>query len=609
MTDVLKKLGYRYALIAVAILAVYCNTLRNGFVWDDIQIIVENPLLKNLAFLPRLLLSEDRFAEAASGYYRPITYLSFAWDRTVWGLNPLGFNLTNILLQILVALLFYRVVFALFKRENLALVAALIFALHPVAGETVNFHAGGRNTLLCASFALLSLLFHINKKLLPALLCFTLAIFSKEFALLMPVMFVIYDRFVSSERRRWFSYAAYLVPIAGYFALRSYVVAARGNLFKTMQLGDNLLLIPRIVSTYFLNMIAPFRLKALYEVPADFSVLTIGMYSLLVLALAGVVVYFRAKKEVSFSAAWFILFLAPVSNIFPLGAAMIADRYAYFSLMGFCLLLAYCLCQLPARAVVAVTAGICVCFSVVDFTRNGLWKDDLTLFTEMAKNAPGKVLAFQNLGITYYNAGDLPNAEKNLAAAFAKDDLTDKTIHTLSAIYWETGKLDKAVPLMLKSLENDPENPQPNIMLSRLYQAQGDRERAKKYHDKAAALMPKIEQMMSMRAGALCREGEKLMTEHKVKEAERKYREALMMTPDFNPALLDLGSAAAEAGNLPKAIEYFTKAATLEPLNPAGHYNLSVALELTGRQAEAREEMSKFKELDARAASQRRPAP
>ena len=600
MTDSQKNLMYRLAFITVIVLAAYVNTISNGFVWDDTQIIVENPLLKNIRNLPKLLLAEDRFVEGSSGYYRPVPYLSFALDRAVWGLNPVGFNLTNILLHILTALLFYRVVFALFKRDNLALVAAVLFSLHPVAGETVNFHAGGRNTLLSACFALLSLLFYINKKHLPALASFTVAIFSKEFALLLPIIFIAYDRFISTERRRWVSYLPYVLPIFCYLALRSFVVVDRGNLLKTLQLSDNLLLIPQIVVRYVLNMTAPFDLKVLYEFPANITYLSAGLYLLPMIVMLSAILYFRNIKEVSFSAIWFCLFLLPVSNIFPLGSAMMADRYAYFSLMGFSLLLAYCVCKAPKQAVIAIMIGICACFALIDFKRNRLWKDDPTLFTQMILDAPSWVGGYQYLGMYYFNTGDFTKAEKYLTDAVVKNDVTDKTIHTLTAIYWETDRLDKAVPLMLKSIEYEPNNPQPNIMLSRIYEAKGDKTQARIYHDKAVALLPNIEQIMFLRAGALCREGEKLMAEHKSSDAERKFREALMIKPDFVPAFIDLGSVAAEKGNLPKSIEYFSKAVALDPRNPSAHYNLSLAFEMMGRPNEAQEEMKKFKELGTR---------
>ncbi len=109
MPDFRKLLGYWPLIIALFILIVYGNTLNHGFVWDDTDIIVENPQLASLYNIPSLFLSEDRI-EGATGYYRPLTYVSFAIDRAIWGVNPVGFNMTNLLLHILAALLFYLII-------------------------------------------------------------------------------------------------------------------------------------------------------------------------------------------------------------------------------------------------------------------------------------------------------------------------------------------------------------------------------------------------------------------------------------------------------------------------------------------------------------------
>jgi hypothetical protein len=182
----------RYGLHVLLVAAVYATTVGHGFVWDDHLIIVNNPILEKPGNILRLFLSEDT-AIGFTGYYRPITYVSFALDRALWGLGPTGFKITNLILHVLVALLFYATVATVFKKERLALVAALILALHPVAGETVNFLAGGRNTLLAACFMLLSLFLYVKERPIPAVLCVILASFSKEFALLLPLVLLWYD--------------------------------------------------------------------------------------------------------------------------------------------------------------------------------------------------------------------------------------------------------------------------------------------------------------------------------------------------------------------------------------------------------------------------------
>jgi tetratricopeptide (TPR) repeat protein len=606
MTDSQKTLLYRSTLITILLVAVYYSTLTNRFVWDDLDVIVKNRLLESFTNLPKLFLYEDRTGDGLTGYYRPMTYISFLLDRSVWGLNPVGFNITNLILHISAVLLFYRVLFALFKKERLAFVAALLFALHPVAVESVNFHAGGRNTLLSACFALLALLLYINKKWIPAVISFTLAIFSKEFALLLPLVLIAYDRYISTEKRRWPVYLPYLGSIACYLTLRSFAVA-QGNLLTTIQLSYNLLLIPKIIVSYLKNLLLPVNLKVIYDVSPDVTASSLALYSVLLIAVIAAAVIFRKKREITCSVGWFFLFLLPVSGVVPLGTALIADRYAYFSLMGFSLALAYVICLGNTRAVVAGTVLLSVFYAAIDLQRNPIWKNMPSLYTQMTIDAPERSIGFTNLGMYYYENGDLAKAERYLEESCSKKGIVIRDAYQyLSAVYWEGNKFDKALTALNKLMTLEPGNPQPYIMASKIYGSMGDKAMAQKYYDKVTAMFPQIEEMMDGRVNSLCREGEKLMAEGRSAEAERKFKEALMMKSDSVPALIDMGSVSAEKGNLAGAVEYFSRAIALDPLNPQAHYNLSMAYELMGRQAEAAIELKRYKELDAAARQPKR---
>lgn len=603
MTDSQKDLLYRYGIIILLVLAAFGNTLNHGFVWDDINIIVDHPLMGDIRNLPKLLLTED-IADVPTGYYRPITYVSFALERTLWGLNPVGFNITNLVLHILVALLFYRVIAALFKRENLALVAALLFALHPIVGETVNFHAGGRNTLLCACFSMLTLLLHIKKKQIPALLCFMLAILSKEFALLVPVLLVMSDWITAKENIRWKTYLLYLAAIICYLALRSYVVTVHTNLLSTVNLSGTFWILPRIIGSYFINMAYPLGLKTMYDVNTIVTWSSFIAFSILILMLISAAFIFRKRWEILLSVTMFFLFLLPVSNIFPLGITMMADRYAYFATFGFSLALAYVICKANNKTVLAIMVVLCALFIGIDVKRNGFWKDEVTLFTQMTKDAPDMSVGFQGLGYAYYEKQDFVDAENYLSLALTKRDVNAKMLVGSATMFWDMKKLDKALMALGKKIAMEPQNPQPYIMASRIYEEMGDPSRAKQYHDKAQQLYPGIFEMMTQRVITACRYGEELMARQRVNEAERYFKEALSIDPAFVPALLDMGGLIAEKGNPAKALEYFSKAARLNPLNPAAYYNMAIAYEMLGKATDAQEAMKKFKELEARSSQE-----
>lgn len=594
MTVLQKQFMWRFGCIVILVAAVYGTTLTHDFVWDDTYIIVNNQLLEKLGNIPRFFLTEDTI-EDSTGYYRPVTYISFALDRAVWGVNPAGFHLTNLVLHIVTALLFYAVTAALFKKERLALVAALIFALHPVAGETVNFLAGGRNTLLSACFGLLSLLFYIRNKPVAALVSFTAAIFSKEFALLFPVVFIVYDLRLQREKFRFSRYAPFLVPIAGYLALRSYAVQ-KANFLESMNLWDSMAA-PYLVARYVLNMVALFQLKVLYRISPSMTSVILGF--LFAGCLAAAVYYFRKHEEILFSAFWGLLFLLPVINIIPLHTTtVLADRYAYFSLMGFALFLATVICKLDGRVTTVAVVTLCAVYAVMDFRNNRVWENDVTFFSRMTKDAPYSFVGFKNLGMAYYKKGEIARAVESLEAGDSKADIPVNYLIGDAYVFWKENRLDKAEKSLLRVLDVNPSNPEPYLLLMMIHEQKGDSGTAQDYRNKLQNMVGSLDEIIADRTFETCRTGETYMAKGRYTDAEIYLWQALRINPGYIPALIDMGSLMAGQGKLADAITYFNKALALDPLNAAARYNLAMVYQMQGRMDEAQAEMLKFRETE-----------
>jgi len=593
MTDTQKTHLYRCLFIAAVLLLVYGNTLNHEFVWDDTDLIVYNPLLEKLSNIPRFFFLEDRF-ETPTGYYRPMTYVSFALDRAVWGVNPVGFNITNLFLHILVALIFYRVVVALFNRENLGFVAALVFSLHPLAVETVNFHAGGRNTLLAACFSLLSLLFYIKRKHIPAAACLTAALFSKEFALIMPVIFILYDYRIRQEKLKFASYTPYLIPVIAYLALRSFAVS-KANFLTTIHFSRQLLLAPLFVVRYLINMVVPFRLKVYYSGHVETYIAILCLAGVLLLVCA--IYIFRKNSELFIAICWFLLFLLPVINVVPLpSSALMADRYAYFALMGFALALATFLCTWNSRVMACSVLLLCALYSVIDIKQNNVWKNDFTLFTQMTKDAPETYFGFGALGLYYYDRGDLATAERYLTVSCSKPDFPTSHKFFIATVFYEANRLDKAEPLLLKSIESLPPYLESYALLEVIYKKRGDAKRAQIWHDKAAAAIPDEEKTRVQLAGSLCTAGEQFINDRRYILAANSLWRSLLVKPDFVPALVAMGRLDYERDDYASATDYLVKAAALDPSNATAHYYLSLVYQKQGEATKARDEMDKYRE-------------
>lgn len=583
-----------HLILLVAVVAgLYGASLQNGYVWDDHQIIAQNPLLDDIRLLPRMLLSEDTFPGLTTGYYRPLTYLSFFIDRSIWGDRAFGFTLTNILLHLLTSIALYRLVRLLRDDGRPALYAALIFAAHPVAAEAVNFHAGGRNTLLCTLCMVLAFASHLEERRTRALFCFALALLAKEFALLLPLVLLLHDRTVAEKRLSLASYLPYGVCALAYLLLRALVVS--GNLLAELQVGKALATLPVIVATYLLNFIAPVNLKTLYAVGTDGFTLAWSL-GLLLLA-AGAVYRLRQYPLIPFAAAMGLLFLLPVLNFVPIGVAGMADRHAYPALTAFSLALAWLLHRFGKKPVPWILTLLLLVYGGITVQRSSIWRSDFTLYSRMISDAPTSGIGYQNLGMYYYNSGDEPRALQYLNECYLRQGYNPEALFALAAISFATGNHTRAAAVLEKLDSLYPGNPQTHIILARIHEAAGDTSGAQAESAKARQIFPDIDRLLEERAGLLCREGERLLASANHQGAEQKFRYALLLKPDFVPALLDLGIARAGSGAHAEALAYFQRAMKLAPNNPAAHYNAALVYRDLGNAASAEKEMTLFRQL------------
>src|SRR6266702_751961 len=208
-------------------LAVYGSSLRNGFVWDDHHIIVDNPSTRDLSQLGHVLLAPDEFAT----YYRPLNRASYLVDYQLFGMDPHGFHAVNLVLHLANVLLLYALTRRLSGATWPAVVAAALLAIHPLQSEPVNF-VTARNNLLVLLFALATLLLFIDAdrrgsraRAWLSGFAFLLGLLSKEQAagvlpLLGAWLLVTPPAEPARRRRRWRLLVPHGVAILAYLALR-----------------------------------------------------------------------------------------------------------------------------------------------------------------------------------------------------------------------------------------------------------------------------------------------------------------------------------------------------------------------------------------------------
>lgn len=475
--------GWRAAVLTLTALAAFARTLQGGFVWDDLLHIVHDPAVREIVDWPHYLTAFGSVANAGhpGPYYRPLFQMSLAADYQLWGLNPFGFHLTNLVLHTLTALLVCAVGLQLGLHLAPALGAALLFAVHPVQTESVAY-ISARADLLCTLFLLCVAALWLaaleragpNRwwRLGMALAAYALALLSKELALAGPALMLVYAAVRTDSRRRARLWAAlpFVALAALYLAWRWTDWAATA----ATDSADWVRELPRL-SVIFAHdlrlLVFPFRLNSMYIIPVPRGWAAPEVGASLVLAVvyaAAVVTAWRRAPAIALALLWIVIGLLPVLN--PIYTARLsspmAEQFLYAPSIGFAWLVAggferarvrLGLGWNAARALAGV--GLVVC-AVSVWKRTADWKDDLTVFTRMSQTAPKSPMAFNHLGSIYRGRGQLGRAIRVFERAVGLNPLDADIRLNLGLAYQESGRLDQAVAELRRSEALRPGQPE-----------------------------------------------------------------------------------------------------------------------------------------------------
>ncbi len=569
-----------YAAIAAIAVICYAGTLSGGFVFDDLEVIVENPLVtESGAGLGAIFTSHYwQHVTPTGNLYRPLTILSYRLNAAVGDLEPAGFHAVNVILHALCACLLLRIAGGLSFGRGAALAGAAIFAAHPIHTEAV---AGivGRADLMAAAGVLGALALHLSSRS-PGPACTTAAaallsagLLSKESAVVLPAIAVAADlcriRMKTTTLRQVApAQVTFLAVVAGWLVLRAMVLPGvqpgtiSDSVFAGVPWQHRILTGLWVLSRYLQLLVAPVTHSADYsyaQTPLVTSPLTprvlIAAGALGALACIGLLGMAArsgssTRRQAAFSCLAFLAAIAPVSNLIaPIGTVM-AERLLYLPSMAFCLAIPAFWAIIAARVRPAVSAllaaALVVGFAARTIDRNRDWKDQLTLFSATVIASPGSAKAHFNLGIA----------------------LAD------------TGRPDAALAEYRIAMGLNPDDPKPMRNAALLLVAEGRTAEALALLEKAAAVNPAL-------PGVLSDLGAVYDTMGRPVEAEATLREALARDPDSIEAAYNLGSLLLERGLHAEAIPLLARAASRSPNDPDAWFHLGLALLEAGRPAEA----------------------
>lgn len=434
--------------------AVYANSLGNWFVSDDVAGILQNPAVGDFSHV----------LQSGWGFFEPSVF--FIVDN-LFGKNPAAFRLINIGFHAGNSVLVF-ILGSLLSGGTVGFITAALFAVHPLASESVTWISGATYNEY-AFFSLLSLICFVlasrgRKYLYFSLLFFGLALASSEKAIILPV--IILALFISFWPRFNSFWPWLLVFFAGSgtrgFLLLSGLFARVSSLAADYPLTNThfnspFLQIPIAITTY-LNLIFYPEKLTLYHSDLIFSqqefFIRVIILAIILLALA---VSFFKNKQIFFWGSFFLISLLPTINPYVM-AWVVAERYVYFGMIGILAIVAIFLTKIfRNKNLLWVVTGILVlALSIRTIWRNFDWQSEDTLWPATAKYSLLSPQNHNNLGDYYGRHGDFARSAQEFQTAIDLLPGYADAYHNLGNTYLAMGKLDLALESYKTALKYRP---------------------------------------------------------------------------------------------------------------------------------------------------------
>jgi Tfp pilus assembly protein PilF len=468
------------ALIAVL---VYANSLGNGFIWDEIFGIINNDFIKGPRLIKEIFLKPFYyFLNPDYLYYRPIQALSNMLDYSLWGLNPFGFHLTNLFLHICAAILIYFFINILCSNQELSFFTSLLFVVHPINTPTVAC-LSSRGDLFLTIFSISSLILFLKaehyKYYLISVLCFILALLSKETALVFPLCLIftkeMYNKMKAAESssgiliaRLW--YPVFLIIPIAYLLVRTNILGMKSFFLPTTKLDISVILFTsfKITINYLKIIFFPFNLHMLRTVPIVQATPAVTILSVIfiICSLIGLVVVYRLSKIVFLAAGIFLIWLIPLWYValrhpeyYFQQKAIMEQHWIYVSVVSMLMLIIYALKKLGKHFgnifYKAIFLLLIICLSIITIKENTFWKDNYTFFTHTLKYVDYSPTLYKNLGWIYLNKHKLDKSISMYQRALnIKQEDKSKIIlnKDLAYAYLLNNQIEKAIDAVGKAL-------------------------------------------------------------------------------------------------------------------------------------------------------------
>jgi tetratricopeptide (TPR) repeat protein len=525
--------------------------------------------------------------------------------------------------HVITVLLVFLVINALTGNNLVAFLAALLFSIHPVHTESVAY-ISGRRDILSTLFYLLGfysfIRYRASSKLKYSalfLLCYLLALGSKEMAVTLPLLCFCYDMVgclqIDSTRRKCSSlkniframkevmvryryfYLMFLIAVA-FFTY--YKVWIRSPSQRQSYYGESIyihfLTVFKVMIHYLKLMFYPINLTVDYSYngfPLASSLLesaTIIAILMLVVVLYGLWKLLNTSPLLSFGALWWFLTLLPVCQIFP-HHELLAEHYLYLPSVGFFLCVALVVTgRIKAgewrKVIYSSLCLVIVIFSMRTACRNRDWRNCITLWEKTVKIVPNCVRAQNNLGVWYYKQGRYQEAKERHQIALSLNPDSADSYNNLGNVYLALGLYREAEENYKKAIQIEPTYERAYSNLGMVYIQE-------KRYKEAGVRLRKAIRLNSRFANPyygvgllsiLKRESFKY-PDRALQGAMNQFKKAIKYNPEFAEAHSNLGSLYTIKGRYEEAERELVTAIQLKPDLLEAHKNLAELYEILGR--------------------------
>ncbi|MBI2878013.1 MAG: tetratricopeptide repeat protein [Candidatus Tectomicrobia bacterium] len=627
-------------LLAILVVgtAVYSNTFYASFHFDDYLSIVDNAVIRD---------GSDWGTLWSHNPSRFVLYLSLAWNYRLGGLEVFGYHLVNLFIHLGAGLLVYGLVRLILASpqagppvlarhaRGIALFTALLFVGHPIQTQAVTYIVQ-RTESLAAFFYLLALVLYVKARQgagehgLPtaprALACYLgalgsalLGILTKEMVASLPAALFLYEICFLGRKETGAKAPSRVWPFLLLIPFLLLVIipwlrSTGGELIlpaqpKAVPRWIYLLTQFRVMGTYLRLLLFPTGQNLDYSYPVSHSFWespTATAFLLLIfLGVLGIWL-FRRWRALSFCIFWYFVTLSVTSSIIPIDD-LIFEHRLYLTTMGYSFLLgqlifwaidAYSRRQamggpdpLVRRIPVAVCAVLVVAYSLAAYQRNGVWQDEMTLWSDCIKKSPNKARPHNNLGMALNDLGRHEEAIGVLKKAISLESEHVEARNNLGIAYEKLGRYDEAMEIYRQALELKPNFAQAHGNLGMIYEKRGLPEKALVEYQKAISLDPNRSEFHNNL-------GNIYLLKKEYAKAQEEYQKALRLNAQDLTLRSNMAALWSRMGDYQRAMEMYQDLLQEEPQNLPARNNLGFTYYDLGRWDEAIAEQNRVLEQD-----------